>query len=135
MTGAGGMLGRDVIMAAANAGVEAHALSHGELDITDAGAVAAAVAALAPEVIINCAAWTDVDDAAEQEEAAFAINATGPKVLAEAGTRLIHVSTDYVFAGARRECLRGWHPPLRRRRGNELARIRRRDLQQDGHAL
>lgn len=99
MTGSGGMLGRDVIRAAERVGLEAHGLSHAELDITDAGAVAAAVAALAPEVIINCAAWTDVDGAEEHEEAALAINATGPKVLAEAGPRLIQVSTDYVFAG------------------------------------
>lgn len=93
------MLGQDVMRASERAGLEAHGLSHGELDITDAGAVAAAIAAIAPDAIINCAAWTDVDGAESDEAAAFAINATGAKVLADSGTRMIHVSTDYVFAG------------------------------------
>ncbi len=99
VTGAAGMLGHDVLRSAEREGIEAHGLSRGELDITDAGAVAAAIAAHAPEAIINCAAWTDVDGAESNEEAAFAINAIGPKVLAESGVRLINVSTDYVFAG------------------------------------
>ena len=99
MVGAGGMLGRDVLRAAERAGVEAHGLTRAELDITDRSAVAAAIGELEPESILNCAAWTDVDGAEEHEAEALEINGTGAAVLAEAGPRLIHVSTDYVFSG------------------------------------
>jgi dTDP-4-dehydrorhamnose reductase len=77
------------------------ALRRADLDITDAAAVDAAVAG--HDVVVNAAAWTDVDGAEADEAAATAINGTGPAVLAAAcarhGARLIHVSTDYVFAG------------------------------------
>ena len=99
VTGAGGMLGHDLLRAAERAGVEAHGATHAELDITDAGAVAEMIATTAPSVIVNCAAWTDVDGAEDHEEEAFLINATGAKVLAESGVRVVQVSTDYVFAG------------------------------------
>lgn len=101
VTGAGGMLGADVIRAAETAGVEATGLSRGDLDITDPSAVASAIAELAPDVIVNCAAWTDVDGAEEHEDEAHAINCEGARILAEAGPRLIHVSTDYVFDGSK----------------------------------
>ncbi len=76
-------------------------LRRADLDITDPGAVRAA---LRPgDVVINCAAYTAVDAAESDPDAAFAGNATGPGVLAagcrEAGARLIHISTDYVFDG------------------------------------
>lgn len=99
MTGAGGMLGRDVMRAATRAGVEAHGLSRSELDITDRSAVDSAIGELQPDSIVNCAAWTDVDGAEEHEAEALEINGHGAAVLAEAGPRLIHVSTDYVFPG------------------------------------
>jgi dTDP-4-dehydrorhamnose reductase len=77
------------------------ALRRAELDITDAAAVDAAVAG--HDVVVNAAAWTDVDGAETDEAAATAVNGTGPAVLAAAcarhGARLIQVSTDYVFAG------------------------------------
>jgi len=109
VTGAGGMLGQDVLAAARRAGHEALALAHGELDITDAGAVAAALAAdgpAGPDALVNCAAWTDVDGAESNREGAFAVNAEGAGVLAraagKAGVPMVHVSSDYVFDG---------HPP------------------------
>ena len=82
VTGAGGMLGRDIVAAAGD--VEIVALTHGDLDITDPSATAAAVAGADPDVVINCAAWTDVDGAERDEAAALAINATGPGNLAAA---------------------------------------------------
>ena len=101
VTGAGGMLGRDIV--AAGGDVEIVALTHGDLDITDPTATAAAVAGADPDVVINCAAWTDVDGAERDEAAALAINATGPGNLAAAahaaGARMLHLSTDYVFDG------------------------------------
>lgn len=99
ITGAGGMLGRDLQTALGNRAVTAATRS--ELDITDAAAVADAVAG--HSVVVNCAAYTAVDAAESDEETAHAINARGPENLATAsarhGARLIQLSTDYVFAG------------------------------------
>ena len=101
VTGAGGQLGTDVV--AALRGDEVGALSRAELDIADAPAVARAVEEFAPDVVVNAAAYTAVDAAESDEDAAYRVNATGPAVLAAAlaGTkaRLVHVSTDYVFPG------------------------------------
>lgn len=73
------------------------------LDITDAGAVAQAFDRIKPDLIINCAAYTNVDGCEEHEDLAYAVNAIGPKNLAEAaqaqGAKFVHVSTDYVFPG------------------------------------
>ncbi|MCK2221109.1 dTDP-4-dehydrorhamnose reductase [Actinomadura sp. ATCC 31491] len=102
VTGAGGMLGRE--MAAALSARAATALGHDELDITDADVAERAVRG--HDVVVNCAAWTDVDGAERDERGAFAVNALGPLRLAEAcgarGAALVHVSTDYVFAGTAR---------------------------------
>jgi dTDP-4-dehydrorhamnose reductase len=77
------------------------ALGSAECDITDPDAVAAAVRA--GDVVINCAAYTAVDRAESETDAAFAVNEVGPRTLArrcaEVGARLIHVSTDFVFDG------------------------------------
>nr|WP_269091071.1 dTDP-4-dehydrorhamnose reductase [Actinopolymorpha cephalotaxi] len=109
VTGAGGMLGHDVVARLRADGVDdadgdaVLGLTRTDLDVTDAAAVAKAMAEHAPDVVVNCAAYTAVDDAEEHEDAAHAINADGPRVLAQAcaerGGRLLHVSTDYVFAG------------------------------------
>lgn len=108
VTGAGGMLGRDVLAALQRAGVEpgaVTALDRSALDVTDPAAVTAAVSVgTGPgDVVVNCAAWTAVDDAESQEAAAFAVNAVGPQLLARAcaatGARLLQPSTDYVFDG------------------------------------
>lgn len=103
VTGAGGMLGRDVLDRLAAAGERATGLERAVLDVTDAGAVGAALAAHRPAVVVNAAAWTAVDDAESEEDQALEVNGTGPRVLAEgcreSGAVLLHVSTDYVFAG------------------------------------
>jgi dTDP-4-dehydrorhamnose reductase len=103
VTGAAGMLGRDVVAAAGEAGHEAVALARADLDITDADAVRAAVAAARPDAIVNCAAWTDVDGAETAEAEATAINGGGAAHLAQAaaetGALLVYVSSDYVFDG------------------------------------
>lgn len=98
LTGAGGMLGRELVAL----GSPVTAADRQALDITDADAVADAVAG--HDVVVNAAAWTDVDRAESHEEAATAINGDGPARLAAAcakhGAALIHVSTDYVFSEA-----------------------------------
>jgi len=99
ITGASGMLGQDLRHALADADVTA--LGRAELDITDAAAVDAAVAG--HDVVINSAAYTKVDDAETHEDEAYAVNATGPELLARAavrhGAKLVTISTDYVFDG------------------------------------
>ncbi len=99
VTGAGGMLGHDLLDALA--GRDVTAATRAELDITDPAAVRAAVAG--HRVVFNAAAWTAVDRAETEEAAATAVNGDGVAVLAaacaDAGARLVHVSTDYVFAG------------------------------------
>jgi dTDP-4-dehydrorhamnose reductase len=99
ITGAGGMLGQDVLARLAESGIEAVGLDRTALDITDAAAVREALAAHRPAVVVNCAAWTAVDDAETREAEALAINGDGPRRLAEACAELLQVSTDYVFAG------------------------------------
>src|SRR5438270_3642716 len=106
VTGAGGMLGQDLVCAANAAGCECTALTHAELDITDTAEAAAAVSAAAPEVVVNCAAWTDVDGAESAFELALAVNGEGPRNLARAahraGAHTIHIPSDYVYDGAKR---------------------------------
>jgi dTDP-4-dehydrorhamnose reductase len=101
VTGAAGMLGRDVVAAAGDAGHEVVALARAELDITDQDAVRAAITAARPDAVINCAAWTDVDGAEEAEDAASAVNGAGVGHLAAAAgdALLVHISSDYVFDG------------------------------------
>ena len=108
VVGAGGMLGRDLLEVlngpfADDGRFEVTGLDRAGLDVTDPDAVHAAVARTRPDVVVNCAAWTAVDDAETHEGPAFAVNAVGPANLARAcatsGARLVHISTDYVFAG------------------------------------
>ncbi len=100
------MLGRDVTEAASAAGHEVIALGRGELDITDRDVAMAAIAAAAPDCVINCAAFTDVDGAEQQGELARAVNGVGAghvaAAAAAAGAWVLHVSTDYVFDGHKR---------------------------------
>lgn len=104
VTGAAGMLGQDLVAAARAQGHEVIAVDRDELDITDAAAVMEAVGTPgALEVVINVAAWTQVDSAEEKEPLAFTLNAVGPQNLAAAcarsGARFVQISTDYVFPG------------------------------------
>jgi dTDP-4-dehydrorhamnose reductase len=100
------MLGVDVQAAAAAAGHQVVALSRAELDISDRDAVSAAVLQARPDAVLNCAAYTKVDAAESDPDAAAAANTTGPGLLAEAaaqsGAWLVHLSTDYVFDGTKR---------------------------------
>ena len=107
VTGAGGMLGRAVVEAATRLGHDVHAASRAELDVTDAAAVRAAVLAARAEAVVNCAAYTDVDGAEGDWGNAEAVNCTGAgnvaAAAAKAGASIVHVSTDYVFDGSKRE--------------------------------
>jgi dTDP-4-dehydrorhamnose reductase len=106
ITGAGGMLGLDLQTAAQAAGHETTALTRAELDVTDADAVRSAVSSARPDVVIGCAAWTNVDGAESEPEAAHAVNGAGAGHVAAAaaacGAWTIHVSSDYVFDGTKR---------------------------------
>lgn len=74
-----------------------------DLDITSELSIASTFANIAPDLVINCAAWTAVDAAENKESSAFTVNAEGPAILAtycaRAGARLVQISTDYVFSG------------------------------------
>lgn len=100
ITGAGGQLGRHLTALAARDGRDLLARTSSEWDITDP---TAADIIASGDVVVNCAAYTNVDGAETDESRAYAVNATGPENLARAcarvGARLLHVSTDYVFNG------------------------------------
>ena len=97
------MLGTDLVAALTAAREPVTGMDRAGLDVTDASAVSDAIDRCRPDVVVNCAAWTAVDDAEASEEQALAVNAGGPANLAAAcadmGARLVQVSTDYVFAG------------------------------------
>ncbi len=104
VTGAAGQLGSAVVARAGELALPVVAAVSSDLDITDERAVERAVGAREPgDVLVNCAAYTAVDAAETDAGRAHAVNALGPGLLARAcaraGVRLIHVSTDYVFAG------------------------------------
>ena len=91
------MLGREVVRAAGDAAI---ALRRPELDVTDRAAVRDA---LRGATVVNCAAYTHVDDAESESETAHAVNAEGARNVAEAAERVLYVSTDYVFDGTKAE--------------------------------
>jgi dTDP-4-dehydrorhamnose reductase len=93
VVGAGGMLGQDV-----EADVS---LTRSQLDVTDRDAVRAVITG--DDIVINCAAWTDVDGAEDHEDEALRINRDGARNMAEAAGAVLYVSTDYVFDGTKRE--------------------------------
>jgi dTDP-4-dehydrorhamnose reductase len=101
VTGAAGMLGQDMCRLLCDRGEPVIALGRAELDITDPAAVAGCLGRDKPDVVVNCAAWTAVDAAEEQEAEALRINGTGVVNLASAcqqeGACLVQLSTDYVF--------------------------------------
>jgi dTDP-4-dehydrorhamnose reductase len=101
ITGARGLLGAAMLREFGNEQV--HAFGHQELDVADEPAVTAAVAAARPDVVINCAAYNDVDRAEQEPDAALRVNALGVLALAraarQAGAVLVHYSTDFVFDG------------------------------------
>jgi dTDP-4-dehydrorhamnose reductase len=101
--GAGGQVGRELVGQAWPAGLAAVGLDRAAGDVTDAAAVAAAVARVRPALVVNAAAYTAVDKAEQDQARAWAVNRDGPAILAAACARhdvpLIHLSTDYVFDG------------------------------------
>ena len=103
ITGSKGQLGTELVRQAA--GHTLHAVDHDALDITNAAAVQQVFTSFKPDVVINAAAYTAVDRAETDREAAFAVNRDGPANLAEACAQmdipLVHVSTDYVFDGSK----------------------------------
>jgi dTDP-4-dehydrorhamnose reductase len=103
VTGAGGQLGSDVADLLRAYNEECVALSRDGLDVTDRDDVERVFADVRPDIVVNCAAYTDVDGAESDEDGAYDVNAHAPALLAERcaslGARLMHVSTDYVFDG------------------------------------
>lgn len=103
VTGAAGMLGRDVTAMLTAEGEHVTGLARDSLDITDWDALKTALECHQPDVVVNCAAWTAVDDAEAEEDAAFRVNgrAVADLAIACADRRvaLVHLSTDYVFDG------------------------------------
>jgi len=102
IVGAKGQLGSDLMHLL---GGDAEGVDLPEIDITSPDSVQGVIATAAPDVVVNAAAYTAVDAAETDEPTAHAVNATGPQNLAEAcaarpGTRLVHISTDYVFSGS-----------------------------------
>ena len=103
--GAGGMLGKDLVPILSVKG-QVWARDIDDFDITDPKRVQREVEALQPQVLVNAAAYTDVDGCESRKELAFAVNAEGARNVARAcaaiGGRMIHLSTDYVFDGSSR---------------------------------
>jgi dTDP-4-dehydrorhamnose reductase len=107
ITGGGGMLGRDVAVAARDVGHEPIVLTHADLDICDRDAVGRACAEHDPGAVVNCAAWTNVDGAEEHFAEAKEVNGRGAGNVAAGaaavGAGVIYPSTDYVFDGSKEE--------------------------------
>jgi dTDP-4-dehydrorhamnose reductase len=106
ITGGSGMLGSDVGLVATQAGHDVVAFTHNELDITDQDAVRRAFRAARPGAVFNLAAYTNVDAAERERQAAFEANGAGAgnvaRAAVECGAWTIHVSSDYVFDGSKR---------------------------------
>ncbi len=104
ITGGYGMLAQDMIREFESRGFVVIAKDADTLDILDRPTLVSQTVEIAPDVIVNCAAWTQVDAAEDDEAGAFALNAIGVQNLASAantaGARLVHLSTDYVFDGS-----------------------------------
>jgi dTDP-4-dehydrorhamnose reductase len=107
VVGAKGMLGSMMVERLTAAGIPAAGIDIQELDITNARQTAEVVARRQPATIVNCAAYTQVDEAELHEDIALAVNAAGVQNLARAakaaGSRLVHLSTDYVFSGTQED--------------------------------
>lgn len=106
VTGAAGLLGAELTDRLRKSGQPVLPLTRTDLDLTDTSAVRRTLRRASPTVVVNCAAWTDVDGAESAERDATRINGDAVRGLAEAcheaGARLLHVSTDYVFPGGAR---------------------------------
>lgn len=112
VTGGRGMFGTDLVELLRERGDDVVAVGSAECDIRSLEAVRATLRGF--DVVVNAAAWTAVDDAETHEPEAFSLNAVGARnvalVAAETGTRMVHISTDYVFDGAASEPYAPDHP-------------------------
>ncbi|WP_027364752.1 dTDP-4-dehydrorhamnose reductase [Desulfotruncus alcoholivorax] len=104
VTGAAGMLGQDVVAEFRSRQSKVIAKDHASLDITNLEHVEQAIGHYKPAIVVNCAAYTDVDRAESEPQKAYFINGLGPRNLALACQKnkavLVHISTDYVFDGS-----------------------------------
>lgn len=111
--GGAGQLGRALI-ASTPTGIEAVALSRAELDVADRDALAAALQAHRPDLLVNAAAYTAVDRAEAEAEAAYRVNRDAPALLAtvaaDQGLQLVHIGTDFVFDGQASRPYAAAHP-------------------------
>ena len=99
ITGASGQLGQALTALCQRRGIACRAYSRQQLDICNQARVKACFDLESFDCVINCAAYTAVDAAEDDPQTAFAVNADGPRILAESGVPVIHLSTDYVFDG------------------------------------
>lgn len=106
VTGAGGMLGSDVVAVGGRMGHEMVAMTRDDLDVTDPARVERLIARERPGAVLNCAGWTDVDGAEGSESDAERVNGEGAGFVADAAAKarakVLYVSSDYVFDGAKR---------------------------------
>lgn len=114
ITGAKGQLGLDLVEEFQRRGYQVHGYGREELDITDILACTAVVKSVDPEIIVHAAAYTAVDDAEANADEAYRVNAYGTRNIAvaaaEAGAKLVAISTDYVFNGTASEPYDEFHP-------------------------
>jgi dTDP-4-dehydrorhamnose reductase len=107
VTGAAGQLGQDVLLELGRKNHQAFGTDRTQLDITNEADVTTYINEVKPDVILHCAAYTNVDAAEENEDAAYQINAVGTEYLAKAaklnGAKMLYISTDYVFDGTATE--------------------------------
>ena len=134
ITGKNGQLAQAFIKRFEEQSIDFHAPDESQLDITNQKVVAGVVATLKPNVIINCAAFNLVDKAEEVKDTAFAVNATGPKNLAQAAASrkamLVHFGSDYVFDGLKESGLYTESDPV-----NPLNEYGRSKLAGENHVL
>jgi dTDP-4-dehydrorhamnose reductase len=104
VTGAGGQLGRDTVLACERSGDTVVGVDRSTVDITDRDAVLGAITSFAPDAVVNCAAWTAVDACEDDPDRALLCNGLAVRHLVEgchrSGAHLVHVGTDYVFDGS-----------------------------------
>jgi len=103
ITGAAGMLGRQVKEEFTKRGATVYPLARKDLDITDYNAITKTFKNITPETVVNCAAYTNVDGAETEKEVAFAVNGLAPRLLGltcrKYNASMVHISTDYIFNG------------------------------------
>jgi dTDP-4-dehydrorhamnose reductase len=100
ITGGGGQLASDLVELL---GDDAVSLSHSELDVADSAALARALDDVAPDVVVNCAAFHNLDVCEAEPDQAWAVNVRAVREMAQRAPRLVHLSTNYVFDGRRSE--------------------------------